>query len=349
MIGHCSLDGADLQARKKIPEYARNNLRHQSPTGPPRKKKYATCYKKKNSKIMARKVMITGATGLLGRSVYAEFKKKNWEVLGLAFSRATGDLVKLDLNDSNAVRETIQRFKPHAIVHCAAERSPDKVEKDYEASRKLNVECSKNLAQFALEAGAVLIYISTDYVFDGTTPPYTENDVPNPLNQYGISKYEGEEAILDVYKESIILRIPVLYGDEEYLGESAVSSLIKNLLSDKPVKVSNYEIRFPSHTEDIAAICFGLAEKRMKDPSIKHVYHWAGQEALTKYDMVKIIGEQLKLSSEHVLPDDTPSTGAPRPKNTQLSCDKLKRINIGQHTKFSEGVAKSFAKFVQSC
>lgn len=85
----------------------------------------------------------------------------------------------------------------------------------------------------------------------------------------------------------------------------------------------------------------------MQDSSVKHVYHWSGLEALTKYDMIKVIAEQLKLSSAHIIPDDKPSSGAPRPKNTRLSCNKLNDLKIGQHTQFSEGVVKSFKKFLQ--
>jgi len=144
------------------------------------------------------KVIITGASGLLGRAIYAEFCKHSWDVLGFAFSRAKDKLVKIDLHDVNAVQEAIKHFKPDIIIHCAAERSPDKVEKDYETSRILNVDCSKNLAKLAGEVNAVFLYISTDYVFDGTNPPYKESDTPNPLNQYGISKYEGEKEVMKI-------------------------------------------------------------------------------------------------------------------------------------------------------
>ncbi|KFM82119.1 hypothetical protein X975_15250, partial [Stegodyphus mimosarum] len=275
------------------------------------------------------KALITGASGLLGRAIVNEFLNNSWEVLGLAFSRARDKLIKVDLNNMDEVKEIIQKFKPTVIIHCAAQRSVEKVEKDYEESKRLNVACSKNLADLAKMENAVFLYISTDYVFDGKHPPYKENDEPNPLNQYGKTKLEGEKKVMNVNPDSCILRIPVLYGDEEYIGESAISSLIKNLKQQVPTKLSNAEIRFPSHTNDIASIIFQLIQCKLKDTSLNSVFHWCGLEPFTKYEMAKIIAEEFSISFSHIIPDETPSS-APRPKNVQLSCDRLKKIGISQ-------------------
>ncbi|XP_035222036.1 methionine adenosyltransferase 2 subunit beta-like [Stegodyphus dumicola] len=193
---------------------------------------------------------------------------------------------------------------------------------------------------------AVFLYISTDYVFDGKRPPYKENDEPNPLNQYGKTKLEGEKEVMNVKPDSCILRIPVLYGDEEYIGESAVSSLIKNLKQPVPTKLSNAEIRFPSHTNDIASIIFQLMQCKLKDMSLNSVFHWCGLEPFTKYEMAKIIAEEFSISFSHIIPDETPSS-APRPKNVELSCDRLKKLGISQHTVFRDGIRQSFRKFFE--
>ncbi|XP_035220405.1 methionine adenosyltransferase 2 subunit beta-like, partial [Stegodyphus dumicola] len=99
--------------------------------------------------VIMSKVLITGASGLLGRAIVNEFLNNSWEVLGLAFSRARDKLIKVDLNNLDEVKEIIQKFKPTVIIHCAAQRSVEKVEKDYEESKRLNVACSKNLADLA--------------------------------------------------------------------------------------------------------------------------------------------------------------------------------------------------------
>ncbi|GIY58927.1 methionine adenosyltransferase 2 subunit beta [Caerostris extrusa] len=294
--------------------------------------------------ILVMNVLITGASGLLGRAVGAEFKKHSWKVLGLAYSRIKDDLVKVDLNDFEAVSKIIYQFKPHVIIHCAAERSVDKVTEDYENSKKLNVDVSKHLAKLAGDIKAIFVFISTDYVFSGESPPYKEDDQPSPLNLYGDTKLEAEKRIAEINPDSMILRIPVLYGDEEYIGESAISSLIKLLLKKVPTKVSNYEIRYPSNTVDIASIIFQLVMKKLQDHSLKGIFHWCGMESFTKYEMIKVIAEVHGISYDHLSPDNNPSPGSKRPKNSQLSCKRLQDIGLGMHTSFTDGV-KCFGKF----
>lgn len=135
------------------------------------------------------------------------------------------------------------------MVHCAAERRPDVAERDRDAVLRvstvvhdlkttcvitillqLNVETPRNLGSICKDNGIMLIYISTDYVFDGTTPPYEVEDKPNPLNFYGQTKLDGEEAIKSVYPEAVILRVPILYGSTEYNAESAINVLIDVVL-----------------------------------------------------------------------------------------------------------------------
>lgn len=94
----------------------------------------------------------------------------------------------------------------------------------------MNVETPKTLGRICKKRGIMLIYISTDYVFDGTAPPYEVEDKPNPLQFYGETKLGGEEAIKSVYPEAVILRVPILYGDTEYNGESAINVLIDVVL-----------------------------------------------------------------------------------------------------------------------
>jgi S-adenosylmethionine synthetase len=103
--------------------------------------------------------------------------------------------------DSEAVHHIIHDFQSHVVVHCAAERRPDVVESQPDAASQLNVAASGNLATEAAAVGAFLIYISSDYVFDGTNPPYTEEDTPNPLNLYGKTKLEGERRSWKITQE----------------------------------------------------------------------------------------------------------------------------------------------------
>ncbi|CAH1268493.1 MAT2B [Branchiostoma lanceolatum] len=212
------------------------------------------------------RVLITGASGLLGRALMQEFQgATGWEVLGLAYSRAGGRLKKVDLRDQAAVRETVQEFKPDVLIHSAAQRRPDVVEKDEEATSALNVEATRTVAQAAVDVGAFLVYISTDYVFDGKSSPHKVTDSPNPLNKYGVSKLAGEKTALEVAKDGAVLRVPILYGPIEAIDESAVTVLfgaVQNL--GQTAKMSDYERRYPTHVGDVAAVCRQLAEKRLQ-------------------------------------------------------------------------------------
>lgn len=293
-------------------------------------------------------MLITGASGLLGRALVRAFHAASWSEVGLAFSRASGSLIKVDLTDAEQIAKIVKEKKPDVIVHSAAQRFPDKVEKDYDASYALNVTASKNLAAAADVEGAAFIFISTDYVFDGRSPPYSESAKPNPLNKYGVTKAEAEQAVLTVKPDAIVLRVPVLYGGEEYVAESAVSVLCQ-LLNDasKLVKVSDYEVRYPSHTQDIAFIVVQLAERRLQDRGVSGVYQWCGLEALTKYAMVRIIAQTHSLSADHVTPDPEPSGGATRPRDTRLERGRLQSLDIGRHTPFARGAA-GFSAFLRA-
>ncbi|KAL6045286.1 hypothetical protein STEG23_023112, partial [Scotinomys teguina] len=298
--------------------------------------------------IPSRRVLVTGATGLLGRAVYKEFQESNWHTIGCGFRRARPKFEQVNLLDSEAVHHLIHDFQPHVIVHCAAERRPDVVESQPDAASQLNVGASGNLAKEAAATGAFLIYISSDYVFDGTNPPYTEEDIPSPLNLYGKTKLDGEKAVLENNLGAAVLRIPVLYGEVEKLEESAVTVMFDKVqFSNKSANMDHWQQRFPTHVKDVASVCRQLAEKRMLDPSIKGTFHWSGNEQMTKYEMACAIADAFNLPSSHLRPiTDSPVIGAQRPKNAQLDCSKLETLGIGQRTPFRIGIKESLWPFL---
>lgn len=161
------------------------------------------------------KVLVTGATGLLGRAVVQRLKEDGHEVVGVGLSRSNAEITKLDLTDEEALKRFLDLTQPAAIIHTAAERRPDVVENSPEACRMLNVEVPRYLAEWCRdikETSPLLINISTDYVFDGVSPPFRVDDTPNPLNAYGMSKWQGELAVQQNGKQGRVssLRVPVL-------------------------------------------------------------------------------------------------------------------------------------------
>lgn len=305
------------------------------------------------------RVLITGASGLLGRAILKEFSKGNkWEVLGLAYSRSTGSLKKVNLLDFEETKRVIREFRPHILIHSAAERRPDVVENDEDTCLKMNVGVTKTLASTINELNTDLevpehfmLYISTDYVFDGKSPPYQPSDEPNPLNKYGKSKLAGEKAMEICHANGGILRVPVLYGSVEYLKESAVTVLFEALKqTDKPAKIDDYQIRYPTLVDDVGAVCRFIAEKRIADKSMTGTWHWSGSESMTKYSMVYQMADMFDLPHGHLISNPNPPTGTPRPHNTALSCTELESMmkdgGASMRTPFKQGIKQSLQSFI---
>lgn len=184
----------------------------------------------------------------------------NHDVLPLSYSQRGDGLVPLNLLDGDAVKKTFADFRPDAVLHCAAERRPDVAEKDPAAAKQLNVEASRQLATIAKELNAVLVYVSTDYVFDGSSPPYSPEDTPNPLNLYGRTKLAGEQAVRETYPEgSIVLRVPVLYGEAPNPSDSAVNILLNPVRSDKETGMDDYAVRFPTCVDNVGRVLKDIA------------------------------------------------------------------------------------------
>lgn len=246
------------------------------------------------------KVLITGASGLLGRAVHQLCTEKSYDTKALAFTRSdpSKGLVKLDLTDPAAVESCLKDFQPDVVVHTAAERRPDVVENDPAASHAINVEAPASIATLAsqLDKPPILINISTDYVFDGSKPPYSVDDAPNPLNAYGVSKLQGERAVAEHAKPGHFtnLRVPVLYGRTITNDESAVNVLLNAIQpsagSTSPKKCDAYAVRYPTNVADVAAAILKLAEVHAESAKeLPPITHFSAKEAMTKYDMCMVL------------------------------------------------------------
>ncbi|KAH9061084.1 NAD-P-binding protein [Lactarius vividus] len=283
------------------------------------------------------KVIITGASGVLGTAVFDAFAgahtavgdtdHHDHAVIGLAHSRPGGErnLHKLNLLDSAAVSTFFRDAKPNWVIHCAAERKPDVAE-------KLNVDVPAHLAVLAKELGFTLIFISTDYVFDGTSPPYTPSAPTNPVNLYGITKRDSELAVLGVQDARIaVLRVPILYGPAPSNADSAVNVLLDVVRdqSGKKYNMDHYQTRFPTNVLDIASFLVRLAQ-RPGDAVLPPVIHYSAEEPFTKYEICLIFARILGLPHAHIIPDagPPPPGSTPRPQNTQLSLRETEDLGV---------------------
>jgi len=297
------------------------------------------------------KVVITGASGLLGRALVKEFKEKGFTVFGFVKSRVSEGLLSVDLLDGDAVRSQLTRLAPDVIVHSAACRFPNQVDGDPDNARRVNVQSTGLIASLAAELKSHLVYISTDYVFDGENPPFKSDSPTNPINLYGQTKRDGEVETLKHCPGAMVLRVPVLYGPLEYLAESAVTVLLGCLLEPPQggSTVSDREVRCPSHVQDISSVCRQLVEKRCQNEAgVSGIYQWSGQEALTKYGMVREMAALFRLPVQHVRPSRVPPPdGVPRPIDCRMDTARLQELGVAANTPFQQGVYECLLPWVE--
>ncbi|CAE6524248.1 unnamed protein product [Rhizoctonia solani] len=214
--------------------------------------------------------------------------------------------------------------------------------KNVEGTRVLNEVVPATLARLSSseEHAFTLIYISTDYVFDGTAAPYSVDAKPNPVNLYGETKLAGERAVLDDgYQgkpgQRVVLRVPVLrYGPAPKNSDSAINILVDivNDQSGKPYTMDHYATRYPTNVLDIADFLVRLTGKHNNAPKpLPPILHYSGTEPYTKYEMCLVLAKILNVSHNHITPDAAeplPNLGVSRPKNTQLSLDVLENLGV---------------------
>lgn len=295
------------------------------------------------------KVVVTGASGLLGRAIFRTFKENgaNLNVTGTCLSRPHPELTVLDLTDPKAVTEFIDGSSPDLVIHSAAVRTPDTCENDRETTTRINVDATRNLVEACHPSNIPLIYISTDYVFPGTNPPYSPDDTPEPLNFYGMSKRMGEEVVVQSQSPAAVLRVPVLYGEVENLGESAVTEIAKCLLDDsKTCVLDDWATRYPTHVEDVALVLLNfcrILENSGKLPT--GIFHWSANQALTKFQMAQIMAKALGRPTHHLKGNPQAPPGPLRPRNTQLDTSATLNLVTNPQRDFSEAIFLSIKDF----
>lgn len=291
-----------------------------------------------------RTAVVTGATGQLGRQVVKAFENEGWEVFGTGFSRAKPPAIrKVDLQNKEEVVGLLDEVKPQVLIHCAAERFPDKCESDPEGVKKLNIEASRMLAEETQSRGIFLIYISTDYVFDGKpgAAPYEADVTPNPPNFYGETKLAGEKAVLETSPNggAVVMRVPVLYGEVETNRESAVNVLLDAVYKagNQRVEMDHWSIRYPTNTADVARVLKDVAIKytTSEDPaSLPKVLQFSSEDRMTKYEICQMLAEIAGLPLENMIANDTndPNSAVVRPYDCHLSTKALKDLGISVQT-----------------
>ena len=292
------------------------------------------------------KIAIISATGLLGRALEIEFNKfSHFHVISTGFKRAHKHHLILNLLEKESIVSFVNLHKPDVIIYAAAERRPDICAKDPASANAINVDALAVLAQAAKQIGAWLLYFSTDYVFDGTQPPYQPNNDTNPLNEYALGKLKGEQALWNITDNACVLRLPILYGNTEDLNESAVTVLANALLSNETrILMDDWAIRYPTHTADIAIVCRQMIQHKIPNKDFNGTFHWSGNEAFTKYQMALVMAKILGVNKD-IIPNSTNPSEVARPHNCHLDTSDLQALGIGANRQFKAGISPILSKY----
>ena len=279
------------------------------------------------------RIMVTGVSGQLGHDVMNELAKRGHEGFGSDMTEnyagvADGSAVttmpyfRLDITDKEAVEKTIKEIAPDAIVHCAAWTAVDMAEDDDKVAlvRAVNAGGTQNIADVAKEIGAKMLYLSTDYVFDGQGTEPWEPDCKDykPLNVYGQTKLEGELAVSGTIDKYFIVRIAWVFGLN---GKNFIKTMLNVGKTHDTVRVVNDQIGTPTYTYDLARLLVDMIETE------KYGYYHATNEGgyISWYDFTCEIYRQAGMDTK-VIPVTTEEYGlskAVRPFNSRLDKSKL--------------------------
>jgi len=274
------------------------------------------------------RVLVTGGTGLLGYWITRVLRDKGFDVYATYHEKTPPQLgvkwIKLDLEDLDSSIDVIRESKPDIIVHAAAYTDVDGCEINKEKAFRVNYLATKALAKAGKEA-ELFIYISTDYVFDGRKGLYVENDVPAPINYYGLTKLLGEIAVDSIVNNnSCIIRVSGLYGysptGKRNFGLIALEKLIKK----EPVEAFVDQQLSPTYVKFLAEKLSRIIEKK-----ITGTLHIAG-ERLSRYEFAIRLANVLGVEENLVRPKHMEEANliAPRPRDSSLNTSKARELNL---------------------
>lgn len=273
------------------------------------------------------KILVTGASGQLGHDVVEELKRR-----GLEYTAPTSE--EMDITDQDSVLDWIGTACPRAVIHCAAYTAVDKAEDEADLCKRVNAEGTRNIARACHDVGAKMVYISTDYVFDGSgSEPWETGDKTGPLNVYGASKLAGEQMVRAILDEYFIVRISWVFGKN---GNNFVKTMLRLGESRNALNVVADQWGAPTYTKDLAPLLCDMVQTE------KYGTYHATNEGVTNWaEFAKEIFHQAHMEcAVHPISTAEYPTKAVRPLNSRLSKRSLDEQGFARLPDWKDALAR---------
>ncbi|RMF07025.1 MAG: dTDP-4-dehydrorhamnose reductase [Candidatus Neomarinimicrobiota bacterium] len=263
------------------------------------------------------KVLITGAAGQLGRAVMTRFPKR-YSCLGTDVANTRSGIVYMDITSRSSIQGVVNQFRPDVILNLAAMTHVDRCEEQPQLAQRINTEAVQNLLDCF---SGYFIHISTDYVFDGRSGPYSEGDPTHPINVYGQTKCASEHIVLDSGNPALVVRTNVVF---DYLPTQAsfMTFVIDSLRQGKSIRIVDDQWNNPTWTVDLAA-----ALERMLQQGHQGLIHYGGADYLDRYSFAHLIADVFDLNPAliHRIKTEDLHQPAPRPRKGGLKTDLFQK------------------------
>lgn len=282
------------------------------------------------------RVLVTGVKGQLGYDVMNELSKRGLEGIGV-------DVEEMDITDAAACQSVITQAKPDAVIHCAAYTAVDAAEDNMELCRKVNAEGTRNIARVCAGLDIKMMYISTDYVFNGTGErPWEPDDHREPLNVYGLTKYEGEIAVEQNLQKYFIVRIAWVFGVN---GKNFIKTMLRLGKERGAVSVVDDQVGSPTYTYDLARLLVDMIQTEKYGR-----YHATNEGLCSWYEFACEIFRQAGMDEVQVSPVSSEQfpAKAKRPFNSRMSKEKLSENGFERLPSWQDALGRYLKALEQS-
>jgi dTDP-4-dehydrorhamnose reductase len=284
------------------------------------------------------KILVTGANGQLGSEI--RILAPNYPNFEFIFT----DIEDFPLDQSDVIVANFNRIQPDAVVNCAAYTAVDKAEQDEVTADAINHLAIATLARLCADSGAKLVHISTDYVFDGTSPvAYKESDQPNPKSVYGLTKLAGENACLKNCPESIIIRTAWVYSE---FGNNFVKTMLRLMTERDSLSVVNDQVGSPTYAGDLAQVILTILDSAKWESGI---YHYSNAGEISWFDFaqdIKALGNNT--CDLNGIPASSYPTPAERPAYSLLDKSKIQTVYGIEPIDYKMSLEKMMARLVKA-